>query len=912
MEGKMKSFKFPLLGLALILFTFPHLSLGQYNYTRVFGGEGNQRAYALSWGVVPGSNILEYVLAGCTESYIDTASHPLIIGVKQYGGTFLWGLTTRDSGVYGRFNSIAKAEDGFVLAGSLLKPGLRTGYDIMTAKVSMDGQYLGGVIYPLVDHDFAYSITPTRDSGFAVCGWTYSCGPDPKPNIIVLKVSRRGYFKWARVYWFLPHLGADRAYSITELPFYANHPELRYAVVGATNNSDNFWLDAFVMTLDSLGNPIWAKVIPGNASNSEEAVSVVVSHDTLTAAGWTSSTSGTGDIFLLSMRAYDGQTLWKKTYGHPDFSEMVVDDRCLTLNPAPSVNHPYRFLVSGITEHTPASEGKDFQYLAVKSNGYLLWARRHPSLAGGYPYKEVATQSLIYGSDIAIAGYSANSAFTNGEDMHLLCTHLNGLNHICTARDTIMQSGLPSVIFSVTCSSRVVETSNAASFSMDTITVPGRGTCFQPPFRKFEKIDLPSSVFLKPVKSGGGLVALGNNLYLLVGNNTRDFGRYNLEDGVWSKEESVPLGVRNKKVKKGACMIAIPGSDGKGVEGEIYLLKGGGTNEFYKFTPNGKGWQTLPEPGFMKGVKGGFMAAVAVNDCTYIYAGSGYKNEWKRFNLQTGQWEKCLPETLPGGNWKIGSSMDGFLDGVKKGNLPNKLILMQAGGRGNNIFMFNPQPEPPGFLRLANLPLVGRSARKKKVGEGASIRMFNPQPEPPGEGKGPEPTPWFLATKGKNTKEFWQLEISSAEDDTGHWTQLPDIPSEKGIKGGGSLTYSPWDLGIYLTVGNNTNEIFAYYPSQEESLFSFFPKEPSSMGKADKASHRVRISNPARGLATIYYNLPKKEKVALKIYNMLGDIVYSEKTDRGFFSIKKLPAGIYLLRFESKDYKEERKLILVK
>ncbi|MEO0110259.1 MAG: T9SS type A sorting domain-containing protein [candidate division WOR-3 bacterium] len=899
----MKSFTSLLFGLAFILFTFPNLSLAQY--ARVYGGEREERAYALSEGAIPGTRIREYVLAGWTQSYSDRRN-PLVIGVNQVNGNFLWGLIANDTG---EFHSIAKARDGFVLAGYISLAGRETGMDIMVAKVSLNGQFLWGKVYLAQADDFANSIVQTRDGGYAVCGWTNSFGPNPKPNIIVMKLDSLGNLKWSRVYWFYNHLGADQAFSITELPFYPNNPRMRYAIVGRTQVYSDARYDAFVLTLDTLGNIVWPRVMPG--AYDEEAHSVVVTNDTIAVAGWTNSFNQfhDADIFLWKLWAYDGSRMTQKGYGEPFIDEKVGDDRCLVLK-SPSLTHPYNFLIAGWTGHTPApAGGTDFQYLALDKSAAPVWMRRHPSFANGTPHIEAAYPALISGSYIAIAGFSDNDAFSWREDMHLLRTPLSGLNRVCTALD----SG-PTYYFTADSIKYCLSDSAPLPmtfFFMDTIRVPVRKLCTLSTPNPFGPVPAPS-ISAKAVKSGGGLVALGNNLYLLVGNNTRDFGRYNLEDGVWSKEESVPLGVRNKKVKKGACMIAIPGMDGKGVEGEIYLLKGGGTNEFYKFTPNGKGWQELPEPGFMKGVKGGFMAAVTVNDCTYIYAGSGYKNEWKRFNLQTGQWEKCIPETLPGGNWKIGSSMDGFFDGVKNGNLPNKLILMQAGGRENNIFMFNPQPEPPGFLKLASLPLVGRSARKKKVGEGASIRMFNPQPEPPGEGKGVEPSPWFLATKGKNTKEFWQLEISSAEDDTGHWTQLPDIPSEKGIKGGGSLTYSPWDLAVYLTVGNNTNEIFAYYPSQEESLFSFFPKEPSSMGKADKASHRVRISNPARGLATIYYNLPKKEKVALKIYNMLGDIVYSEKTDRGFFLIKKLPAGIYLLRFESKDYKEERKLILVK
>jgi hypothetical protein len=62
----------------------------------------------------------------------------------------------------------------------------------------------------------------------------------------------------------------------------------------------------------------------------------------------------------------------------------------------------------------------------------------------------------------------------------------------------------------------------------------------------------------------------------------------------------------------------------------------------------------------------------------------------------------------------------------------------------------------------------------------------------------------------------------------------------------------------------------------------------------------------------VYYTLPEKEVASLKIYNALGEVVYSEKSDKGVFIIKQLPAGIYLLRFEAKGERVERKLIVVK
>ncbi|MDH5683539.1 MAG: T9SS type A sorting domain-containing protein, partial [candidate division WOR-3 bacterium] len=54
------------------------------------------------------------------------------------------------------------------------------------------------------------------------------------------------------------------------------------------------------------------------------------------------------------------------------------------------------------------------------------------------------------------------------------------------------------------------------------------------------------------------------------------------------------------------------------------------------------------------------------------------------------------------------------------------------------------------------------------------------------------------------------------------------------------------------------------------------------------------------------------EIVTLRIYNVLGHLVYSEKTNKGFFTVTELPSGIYILRIEAKGYTETGRVIVVK
>lgn len=406
--------------------------------------------------------------------------------------------------------------------------------------------------------------------------------------------------------------------------------------------------------------------------------------------------------------------------------------------------------------------------------------------------------------------------------------------------------------------------------------------------KKSDVINQPSG---KRVKSGGSIAAYGDYVYLILGNNTRDFLRYSIESNSWVPLESVPAGPNNKKMKKGSTLIA---AYAEWVwDWDLHTFKGG-TNEFYGYKTEkdgpktASGWSELPSPNFLKPIKGGFMTGVEYGGQKFIYAGSGSNNnEWKRFNISSNVWETPEPATLPCEKAKIGSGLT--YDGT------SKIYFLQGGGKKNYFWYLDLSAKTPTWVMTESLPLVA-TARKKKVKEGGSIEYFN--------GK-------VYAVKGGNTKEFW-----SYEPGKGTWTYLGEVgagaptPPAKGIKCGHSLTSN--DNGIFCLIGNNTNEFWFYSPPEilSELVKSGVAEEEIKLIK----SFGFKVTNPTKGMVKVYYTLPDKGFAHLRIYNILGEIVYSGKTDKGSFTIKNLPAGIYHLRFESASggYKAERKLVIVK
>ncbi len=77
--------------------------------------------------------------------------------------------------------------------------------------------------------------------------------------------------------------------------------------------------------------------------------------------------------------------------------------------------------------------------------------------------------------------------------------------------------------------------------------------------------------------------------------------------------------------------------------------------------------------------------------------------------------------------------------------------------------------------------------------------------------------------------------------------------------------------------------------------------------------------NPTKGKTDVYCDLPIKSLVVLKVYNILGEIISPPKVQikengesgKRYWTIEKLPPGIYILSFETKEYKDRRKLIVL-
>ncbi|MBN2538372.1 PD40 domain-containing protein [candidate division WOR-3 bacterium] len=84
----------------------------------------------------------------------------------------------------------------------------------------------------------------------------------------------------------------------------------------------------------------------------------------------------------------------------------------------------------------------------------------------------------------------------------------------------------------------------------------------------------------KKSKDGGCAAYLAGRIYALKGGNTQQFFKYDTTERMWSELDTVPTNGstgKKKRVKKGADIVYCPGS------GALYALKGNKTREFWEY-----------------------------------------------------------------------------------------------------------------------------------------------------------------------------------------------------------------------------------------------------------------------------------------------------------------------------------------
>jgi hypothetical protein len=259
----------------------------------------------------------------------------------------------------------------------------------------------------------------------------------------------------------------------------------------------------------------------------------------------------------------------------------------------------------------------------------------------------------------------------------------------------------------------------------------------------------------KMVKKGASLAAAGGSLYATKGNNTVEFWEYRplTDDYPWVQKADVPTGAKNVKEGTGAVSIT------SGETTYVYLLKGSGTQEFYRYNTLSNTWQTMATaPAGLSGKPYKNGSCLAYDGSNVIYALKGSYDEFFAYHVDSNSWTTRTPLPLVGASGKKKKVKDGAGLAFHDGN-----VYAVKGGNTQEFWSYAADSDK--WLQYPDVPL---GAGKKVKGGGALVYARIPNA--------------LYATKGNNTLEFYRYGLKAA-DGTRLTADRPNVLSNPSLAG---------------------------------------------------------------------------------------------------------------------------------
>ncbi len=208
------------------------------------------------------------------------------------------------------------------------------------------------------------------------------------------------------------------------------------------------------------------------------------------------------------------------------------------------------------------------------------------------------------------------------------------------------------------------------------------------------------------------------------------------------------------------------------------------------------------------------------------------------------------------------------------------------------------------FTFSSFLFLVGRSFRVAKVPHGSKFSCNTCH----SNGGGSALNPFGLEVSSRVTpngaESFWTPELAAMDSDLDGFTNGEELQDPLGSwKEGEAL---PGDVNLVTNPGDGNS-----IPTSIFDVSTVYTYELSN-----------NYPNPFNPSTTIKYELAKRSKVSLKIYNIAGQeilTIVSKIQNAGNYEAKfdatgnrNLSSGVYIYRFEAGDFVQSKKMTLLK
>ena len=409
-----------------------------------------------------------------------------------------------------------------------------------------------------------------------------------------------------------------------------------------------------------------------------------------------------------------------------------------------------------------------------------------------------------------------------------------------------------------------------------------------------ELTPLPAPPSGKMIKDGGWLAydAGSDLIYGSKGNKTMDFYAYNVNGGTWTTLTTIPLGAEGKEVYTGSVGCA----DGNGM---LYMTKGNNTVGFWSYNTATKAWTQLtnvPTGSSGKKVKAGAGIAWATKHGTgAAYLLKGYRNEFYKYDPATNSWTNLLDAPIGSANHLKYNAGSWMVSNAETG--AHMLYVFKS--QYHEFYTYDTDNDTWSHAKNP-MPIPG-SAGNKKAKDGSSAAWYSAK---------------IYAFKGGNTNEFWRYFPLGDS-----WKKQDDIPLigmtglRKKVKAGGALAGYP-GLGVYGFKGNKSLEFWRFTPYDVVA-----GTEPNRDGITASSTQIGSVSfaiapNPlSGGFATVRYNLPMAGLATLNVFDVTGRTVLMQtlaagRTGTASLDLRKLDAGVYLVKVATEGFSTTQKLVV--
>lgn len=233
-----------------------HISLNIFFFFIISSGLAQKdTAYIYTYGGIKNdgcnqiraTNDKGYIMVGTTSSFGGGSNNIYAIKIDSTCKP-QWSAAIGGSGIQEGYGLTTTLDKGYAFTGFTDSYG-NGGYDVYLVKVDSSGKLLWQKTYGGSDWDFGYSVKQTNDSGFVICGQTYSYGSG-NGDVYVIRTDKYGDTLWTRA---IGGIGCDIGNSVII------RNDSLYIIVGSTTSYGLADTNVYFIELNANGNLISSK-----------------------------------------------------------------------------------------------------------------------------------------------------------------------------------------------------------------------------------------------------------------------------------------------------------------------------------------------------------------------------------------------------------------------------------------------------------------------------------------------------------------------------------------------------------------------------------------------------------------------------------------------------------------------------